>query len=61
MDEKKIGYCYIKGNTYTENQFCYDGDELLHAIDKTFNNYDEMLQFVTKFSDYYSIAIQFYY
>ena len=61
MDEKKVAYCYIKGDNYTKNQFHYDGDDLLNEVDLEYEDDVKMLLFVSNFSNIYSIPVQFYY
>lgn len=58
---KEIAYCYLKGNNYDTYKLWYAGNDELKEIEKTFDNYDDMMRYICDFSNYYSIAIQFYY
>ena len=52
---------YIKGNKYDSYKAVFEGNEEIKAFSKTFEDYEEFLDFVTEFSNYYSIKVQFYY
>ncbi len=52
---------YIKGNKYDSYKVVFEGNEEIKAFSKTFEDYEKFLDFVTAFSNYYSIKVQFYY
>ena len=53
-------YCYIKGLEYNVYKFYYEGDDNFKEIEKTFDTLEELIDYAIKFSDLYSISIQFY-
>ena len=57
---KKILYVYIKGHTYTDNLVEREADKEFNEIVKYFDKYDDMINWVTTFSNNYSIPVQFY-
>ena len=59
--ENNILYAYLVAERYKRYMVVFDGNKELKAFEKIFNNLDELIEFVTIFSDYNSIPVQFYY
>ena len=58
--ENNIMYAYIKGSKYKKYSVDLKGNEVLKEVQQEFDTFDELMEFVMNFSNYYSVAIQFY-
>jgi hypothetical protein len=60
MEKASIMYAYIKGDRYSSYRVIFDGNDDLNAINRVFTSLEGLQEFVTYFSNYYSIPIQYY-
>lgn len=58
--ENNIMYAYIKGSRYKNYSVNFNGNEVLKEVKQEFDTFDELMEFIMNFSNYYSVAIQFY-
>lgn len=61
MEEiKKPLYAYIKGDKYKTYKIYREEDEELKKINQEFDDFSSLIDYVYRFSNWYSIPIQFY-
>lgn len=53
-------YAYIKGDKYDKYSVQFDGNKYLNKIDKSFDTIEKLYKFVTYYSNYASVPVQFY-
>lgn len=61
MDKNNLcAYAYVKGEKYETYSFTFDGNEDINEVGKTFEEKADFIDFIIRFSNYYSIPVQFY-